>query len=159
MFGGESTVWCCKEQYCIGTWNIRSMSQGKLDPVEQEMARVNPEYTLEALVLKLKLQYFCHLMRRVNWFEKSMMVGKTEDEKRRRWQRMRWLDSSAGSRDVNLSKFWEMVEDGRAWLAAVHGVARSRIWLSNWTTTKPREYSGNVLLKDAKQEELRGPYR
>ena len=103
------------------------MSQGKLDPVEQEMARVNPEYTLEALVLKLKLQYFCHLMRRVNSFEKSTMVGKTEDEKRRRWQRMRWLDSTADSRDKNLSKFWEMVEDGRAWLAAVHGVARSRI--------------------------------
>ena len=85
----------------------------------------NPEYSLEGLMLKLKLQHFVHLMRRTNSLEKILMLGKIEGKRRRGWQRMRWLDSITDSVDMNLSKLWEIVKEREAWSVAVHEVAMS----------------------------------
>ena len=89
------------------------------------LKEINPEYLLEGLMLKLKLLYFGHLMRSTDSLEKTLMLGKIEGKRRRGWHRMRWLGSITGSTDMNLSKFWETVEDRGAWGAAGHGVAKS----------------------------------
>ena len=134
--------WCFELWWCRRLFRHFCTARRSNQAVLKE---INPEYPLEGLMLKLKLQYFGHLMQRADSLEKTLMLGKTEGKKWSVWQRMRWLDNITNSMNMNFSKHWEIVGGQGSLETPVCGVAKSQTWLSNWTTNIFKQCSIIIL--------------